>query len=201
MVVEPKISASPSFLTWCLGGYSPQLANCENALQRISAYGIYPPVRSKALAVGADIGTPKMTFKKLDVLSRKKDERTVGFLDDLGVKYDVIKIEHPSKNIECLFASERKLKEERLMFTSWQIILNPITKEQFEALRVRFKSTIDITSFDSERRYDILDFLPESWRRVMGGSFGENQTNCYSTALAALNSIFNPNRKFPLFFL
>ena len=98
-------------------------------------------------------------------------------------------------------------------FTSWEIILDPITREQFYKLKEKFLSNIELSTFDPTKKYNISDFLPKPWKDLMGGSFklgkrtdpnnqGKfiwDETNCFSTAIASLNFLFTKNKKFPKF--
>jgi hypothetical protein len=157
--------------------------------------------------------TLNKVFKKLPILSKEIDPIPVEFLDEFGIDYTVYKLEHPSKKISTY--SEEKSKD-KFMFFSWEIILKPLKKEQFIYLKEKFRSKIDESSFDPTKNYHVSDFLPKPWQDLMGcsyevkepyldtsihGNWIYNSTNCFATAIASLNTIFNSDKNFPKFCL
>ena len=53
----------------------------------------------------------KSSFRKLEVLSKEKDNIAVGFLDKLRIKYTVYKIGHPSQEIVVVRIQKRSSKK------------------------------------------------------------------------------------------
>ena len=157
-------------------------------------------------------------FKKFDILSSIQENRRVPTLDRLGINYTVTRHNHPEPDQGIPLGRKVLTKEEvnqKLLTYSWTIVLETISENQFNDLQKIFKTKPGSLIFNSKRKYKLSDFLPIAWQSLLGGSFvyktRDNEknsdypihhvTNCFSTVLGAIHSLFSKEGKFPKFYI